>query len=77
MPNDDNQYEACDDGNTINDDACSNNCEINMCAQPYCGDGITNNGEECDDGNYNNLDSCSNSCENTTEPYCGDNNVDP
>ena len=27
-PNDDGQNEACDDGNTVDDDACSNTCEL-------------------------------------------------
>ncbi len=59
-------WEACDDGNTEEDDNCTNNCTI-----PTCGDGIVqaNNGEACDDGNSNNEDSCLNTCIAAT---CGD-----
>src|SRR5689334_20938744 len=35
--------EDCDDGNQVNDDACSNICKL-----PGCGDGIVQLGEECD-----------------------------
>ena len=46
--------EACDDGNSVDEDACSNACE-----QATCGDGIvrqdlepgTVGAEACDDGN--------------------------
>ena len=38
--------EECDDGNTVNDDGCSNDCRVSR-----CGDGIEQFGEECDDGN--------------------------
>ncbi|NMB47871.1 DUF4215 domain-containing protein, partial [Candidatus Kuenenbacteria bacterium] len=56
--------EQCDDGNTINNDSCTN-----ACLNPVCGDGIVNNQEECDDGNQDNTDSCLNTC---TTPTCGD-----
>lgn len=47
--------EACDDGNDIDDDECSNKCTM-------CGDGITQGGEECDDRNRIDDDACSNAC---------------
>jgi cysteine-rich repeat protein len=52
--------EFCDDGNTINTDACRNDCTA-------CGDGIKNGGEFCDDGNTINTDACRNDC-----TACGD-----
>ena len=60
--------ETCDDGNTINEDNCTNTCE-----NPECGDSITWNlesgTEECDDGNIFNSDDCTRACENAR---CGD-----
>ena len=38
--------EACDDGNEVDEDDCSNACTL-----PICGDGIVQPGEECDDPN--------------------------
>ncbi len=59
-----NPDEACDDGNTSNDDDCSNACSV-----PVCGDGILKTGEQCDDGNTIDNDTCTNAC---TTPVCGD-----
>ncbi len=56
--------EACDDGNTIDNDACTN-----ACANAGCGNGAIDAGEECDDGNANDLDGCTNLC---TLAVCGD-----
>lgn len=57
--------EACDDGNTIDGDGCSEMCEVE-----FCGDGVVNNeDEECDDGNTDEGDGCSALC--VTE-FCGD-----
>ncbi|RVU40728.1 DUF4215 domain-containing protein [Lujinxingia sediminis] len=56
--------EACDDGNTIDDDACTN-----ACALPTCGDGVVHDGEACDDGNTIDNDACTNAC---ALPTCGD-----
>jgi cysteine-rich repeat protein len=36
--------EACDDGNGVDDDGCSNDCTI----PPFCGDGSVDAGETCD-----------------------------
>lgn len=47
--------EQCDDGNTIDDDECRNDCTT-------CGNGIVQAGEECDDGNTVDDDGCSNAC---------------
>jgi cysteine-rich repeat protein len=44
--------EECDDGNDIDDDACSNSCR-----PAVCGDNITQSNEECDD-NANDEDAC-------------------
>jgi cysteine-rich repeat protein len=51
--------EACDDGNDVDDDECTN-----ACALPVCGDGIiqAGNGEACDDGNLDAGDGCTASC---------------
>ena len=51
--------EACDDGNTRDDDGCSSRC-----AREVCGDRILQGarGETCDDGNTIDLDGCSSVC---------------
>ena len=51
-----NGAEACDDGNSNDNDACSNLCQLN------CGNGVINAGEECDDGNRTDGDLCSAAC---------------
>jgi cysteine-rich repeat protein len=57
--------EACDDGNSSNNDACMNNCQ-----QARCGDGYVWTGQEdCDDGNSANNDACLTDC---TAASCGD-----
>ena len=48
-----NGAEACDDGNDVDDDACTNGCQL-----PDCGDGIVQEGEACDDGNDDFTDGC-------------------
>jgi len=49
--------ETCDDGNSVDDDGCTNSCRL-----PRCGDGVIQNGEECDDGNVIDGDQCSSEC---------------
>lgn len=58
--------EECDDGNNINGDRCSADCNVE-----YCGDNIQQEGlgEECDDGNFLDGDGCSSTCK---REYCGD-----
>ncbi|MCF6276282.1 MAG: hypothetical protein L3J07_00360 [Candidatus Magasanikbacteria bacterium] len=57
-------YEACDDGNSIDDDSCDNFCEINLLATtsqassaPSCGDGVVEEDgtETCDLGEDNGI----------------------
>ena len=69
--------ETCDDGNTVDDDACTNLCRspnptdtlIHLARTAFtagsigfCGDGIRNGFESCDDGNLDDTDHCSSSC---------------
>ena len=64
--------EECDDGNDVDDDLCSNSCEL-----AECGDGVTNGNEECDDGNNVDTDGCTNACElPETCPRGGDDDDD-
>jgi cysteine-rich repeat protein len=53
--------EVCDDGNTVDTDACTNTCERSP-TMPYCGDGRVDAPEECDDGENFSGDGCSASC---------------
>ena len=54
--------EVCDDGNRVDDDACSNACVL-----ASCGDGVVQMPEECDDQNMDDTDACKNDC--TYEPF--------
>jgi cysteine-rich repeat protein len=56
--------EGCDDGNEIDDDACSNEC-----VPITCGDGIIQEPETCDDDNSVDTDECTNKCQ---VARCGD-----
>jgi cysteine-rich repeat protein len=59
--------EQCDDGNTNNNDGCSNACRL-----PVCGNGVREGVEECDDGNTRNGDSCTSQCRNAgVASVCG------
>ncbi|MBI5505216.1 MAG: DUF4215 domain-containing protein [Deltaproteobacteria bacterium] len=60
------EQEACDDGNTVNTDACTNTCRVAI-----CGDGIVQPGlgETCDDGNTLDTDLCTSLCKTVG---CGD-----
>lgn len=60
--------ESCDDGNTINTDAC-----LNTCVKAQCGDGVVGPAESCDDGNAISGDGCQSNC---ALPTCGDGTVD-
>ena len=65
--------EECDDGNTVNEDNCTN-----MCKRPKCGDGIVQSwlGEVCDDGiNDGSYNGCGLGC-SYIPPHCGDGFVD-
>lgn len=55
--------EACDDGNLVDLDACSNTC-----VATFCGDGTTQLLEECDDGNAVITDTCWPNCKKS---QCG------
>lgn len=54
--------EACDDGNTINNDGCSFSCMVEVVLPAICGNRIVESGEACDDGNVINNDGCSSAC---------------
>ncbi|WP_293248274.1 DUF4215 domain-containing protein [Nannocystis sp.] len=57
--------EACDDGNMVDTDACTNACKL-----AACGDGIVQAGvEACDDGNMVDTDACTKTCKLAV---CGD-----
>ena len=52
--------EACDDGNKVDDDECTNSCTA-----PICGDGLLQaiNAEQCDEGPGNsNAGMCTLTC---------------
>lgn len=56
--------EECDDGNTDEQDECTNTCTV-----ATCGDGIVGPNETCDDGNLDDTDECPTTCEAAA---CGD-----
>ncbi|HXK18105.1 MAG TPA: DUF4215 domain-containing protein, partial [Polyangiaceae bacterium] len=58
--------EACDDGNRISGDGCSDTCHSEP---PVCGNGRIEGTEKCDDGNGLNNDACVEGC---FEARCGD-----
>jgi len=58
--------EACDDGNRISGDGCSDTCHIEPAV---CGNGRKEGGEQCDDGNSLNNDACVERC---FDAGCGD-----
>jgi cysteine-rich repeat protein len=59
-----NPGEGCDDGNGIDDDACTNACSL-----ASCGDGRVQVGESCDDGDADETDACLSTC---VAASCGD-----
>ncbi len=58
--------EACDDGNNIDNDACSNGCVL-----PACGNGIRQGNEQCDDGDLDAGDGCDDQCVVEALAVCG------
>ncbi|WP_257454825.1 amidohydrolase family protein [Archangium lipolyticum] len=67
--------EQCDDGNTVDDDSCTNRCTT-VDHQATCGNREVEVGEACDDGNSINGDGCQNDCsltppEQETLAVCG------
>jgi len=73
--------EGCDDGNLLNGDGCSANCQVEpswVCPRAcaacvsivVCGDRKVEPGEVCDDGNTTSGDGCDSSC-TTVEPGWG------
>ncbi len=63
-------YEVCDDGNSVNDDGCTNTCQVGR-----CGDGVIQLGEECDAGEAPNeyciecaLKRCDSGCFDALDP---------
>jgi cysteine-rich repeat protein len=58
--------EACDDGNRVSGDGCSDTCQIEPAV---CGDGRVEGNEKCDDGNTNNAGACVNCM---MDASCGD-----
>jgi cysteine-rich repeat protein len=52
--------EQCDDGNNIDGDGCTFDCQLEI--PPACGDGTLDPGEECDDGNVMGGDGCDANC---------------
>ena len=62
--------EACDDGNTRDNDGCNAICNIE-----FCGDGVQQTDESCDDGNIVNGDGCDDEC--LVEGECGDGVIQP
>lgn len=50
--------EECDDGDTVQTNACKNDCTFNVCGDNYVLQGV----EECDEGDTQNGDGCSAVC---------------
>ena len=61
--------EACDDGNVVAGDGCSE-----LCALEVCGNGVVDMGELCDDANSLAGDGCSADC--LSDESCGNGIVD-
>jgi len=63
--------EACDDGNTENNDGCLASCEVSSCGDGYVNQGV----EACDDGvNDGSYGGCAANCMSLA-PYCGDGQI--
>jgi cysteine-rich repeat protein len=69
--------EACDDGNTNNNDGCTTRCNLSPIGPIFCGNGIVEQPnaagdvEICDDGNSVDGDGCSSTCEPESSIYSG------
>lgn len=72
--------EVCDDGNTVDGDGCSADCQRieegylcfdpgEYCVKIVCGNGKLEPGEECDDGNTVDGDGCSADCQRIEEGW--------
>ncbi len=62
--------EACDDGNILDGDGCSQDCK----SVEDCGNSRVDRGEVCDDGNQTSGDGCSADCR--SDERCGNGTVD-
>ncbi len=51
--------EQCDDGDHLNNDACTDSCQLNVCGDSM----LYPEMEECDDGNLDDADGCNTNCE--------------
>lgn len=60
--------ESCDDGNTNDNDRCSNTCVLNEESTSVCGDGVVQEDEQCD---YALSSLCSTGLECTNTCQCG------
>lgn len=58
--------EACDDGDQLDENDCTNACML-----PACGDGIIQANETCDDQDNDATDGCG-ECQLTTNGSCGE-----
>jgi fibro-slime domain-containing protein len=76
-------FEACDDGNSLPGDGCSGACTIEpnfICPNPgqpcqstiVCGDSKVTGGEVCDDGNNVSGDGCPSTCDTIESGYVCD-----
>jgi len=73
--------EVCDDGNTVDDDGCSANCQVQSptytCKKPgelcvntvVCGNGVLEGDEACDDTNVASGDGCKEDCSAIEEGF--------
>jgi cysteine-rich repeat protein len=76
--------EECDDGNDSNHDACTNQCQLNVCGDDYVNVGVEScddgdeNGEECDAAYGGTCNYCNSACQYKTRSgaFCGDGEVD-
>lgn len=75
--------EECDDGNDSNNDACTNECQLNVCGDDHVYVGVescdngSDNGELCEAGYEDTCNYCNNLCQYKTLSggFCGDGEV--